>query len=115
MCKKIPASIEEVIQTDSTTTDMAEKATTDVVYKNRASVKKKVKEKTGKGAKFREKFDSSSEEKLESSEQKTVVELVTGKGLSVPMCDGEEVVRNCIIIIIILKLYSLIFSVFFIR
>lgn len=49
--------------------------------------KSKLKEKTGKGAKF--KFSSSESD----SQEKTVAEIVTGKGLSVPMCEGEEVVK----------------------
>lgn len=60
-------------------------------------MKKKVKEKTGKGAKFREKFDGGNEEKSANGTQKTVAEIVTGKGLSVPMCDGEEVVSSFIL------------------
>lgn len=90
--KKIPASIEEVIQADSSTKNRAEDVVSNVGYRNKSFVKRKVKEKTGRGAKFREKFDSGSEDKVENDVQKTVAEIVTGNGLSVPMCVGEEMV-----------------------
>lgn len=82
---QIPASIEEVIQSDTT-----EKTVSYVSYKNKTSVKRKTKEKTGRGAKFKEKIDDS--EKFENDNQKAVVQISTGNGLAVPMCDGEEVV-----------------------
>lgn len=91
MHKQIPASIEEVIQTEITT---QEKTVSAVSSKNRSPVKRKIKEKTQKGAKFKEKFDGDVIEKSdETTTPKTIAEIVTGKGLSVPMCDGEEVVR----------------------
>lgn len=95
--------MEEVIQAESSAPEK-----TIVSERSKSHPKKKVKEKTGKGAKFREKFDDESEEKSVNGVQKTVAEIVTGKGLSVPMCDGEEVVS--LFILDVKFNFSLIFS-----
>lgn len=71
---------------------MSEKTVSNANYKNRSPVKRKAKENIGKGPKFKEKFSYSSEEKIEDEMQKPVIEIVTGNGRAVPMCDGEEMV-----------------------
>lgn len=80
--KQIPASIEEVVDGGGSSTKTKESVVS-------GSHKRKTKEKTSKGAKYKQKVREKDESVIQ---QKTVVEIVTGKGLSVPMCDGEEVV-----------------------
>lgn len=94
--QQIPASIEEVIDTSSGSEKSSVKSTQrQSVFdgRNKISKKRKVKE---KGAKFKEKLD----ENVVDVVQKTIAEIVTGKGLSVPMCDGEEVASRFFVFMI---------------